>query len=240
MKKVLLIDSGSGGINVLKECIKVVDGCNFLLFCDDKNLPYGNKSVEELQDITIKNLKKIKLFFDFEICVLACNTLSCTCLDKLRQEFPSIVFIGTVPAVKPALEKYKPNEILVLATQVTIKHNVLINQNKGLILKPMSTLAENIDKNLDNLDNVKSIVFDELNSYQNKVKAVVLGCTHYFAIKPIIKEVLGNVEIFDSANGVARRLKSFVDCHDGNYQLQIMTSDNTNMLGQFWYHYWYN
>lgn len=246
MKNVLLIDSGSGGVNVLKECVKVVDGCNFLLFCDDKNLPYGNKPVEELQDITFANLRNIKKFFDFEIVVLACNTLSCTCIEKVREEFSDITFVGTVPAVKPALEKYSAEEVLVLATEVTIEHNILIKQNKGLVLKPMPVLAGLIDQNLDNLVSVLPYLETELGQYRGKVKAVVLGCTHYFAIKELVKKVLGEVEIFDSANGVARRLNYFVNGENeaqndksGDTQIQIMTSGETNMLPQFWFHYFY-
>ncbi len=263
MKKVLLIDSGSGGVNILKECVKVCPYCDYLLFCDDKNLPYGDKPIEILQQIVLKNLKDIQKFFKFEIVILACNTLSCTCLEKVRKEFPDTIFIGVVPAVKPALEKWKQNEILVLATENTLKNNILIRQNDKLLCKSMPKLAGLIDKNLDNLDAVIPYLQDELSSFLNqKPKAIVLGCTHYLSVKKQIYEIIGDgVEFFDGTNGVARRLKYFVlneDCCDkkqneydrnenektlhcekinqtANYQVQIIVSQNQNLLPILWW-----
>ena len=71
MEKVLLIDSGSGGINILKECVKVAPYCDYLLYCDNKNLPYGNKTKEQLLQITFKNLENIYKFFKFKIVIFA-------------------------------------------------------------------------------------------------------------------------------------------------------------------------
>ncbi len=236
MKNVLLIDSGSGGINILKECIKIVPSCNYLMFCDNKNLPYGNKSKEELQKITLKNLNEIYSFFKFDIVILACNTLTCTCLELCRKSFPDKTFIGTVPAIKPALKDYEAKDILVLATEVTIKHNVLINKTPNLILKSMPTLASDIDNNLDELMLLKESLRSQLQGL--KPKAVVLGCTHYIAVKDLINEVFENkVEFFDSANGVARRLKSFVSDEEIAYQLQFMVTSSQEFLPRFWFYY---
>lgn len=249
MKNVLLIDSGSGGINILKECVKVCPYCNFLLFCDDKNLPYGNKSKKELQEITLQNLKNIQQFFDFDIAILACNTLTCTCLDFLRQTFSDKIFIGTVPPVKPALEKFAPQDILVLATEATLKHNVLINKNPALQTHAFSWLAGEIDSHLDELHILKQNLEKELNIF--RPKAVVLGCTHYLAVKEQFGEIFGTkTEFFDSANGVARRLRHFVIeenlCEDEkipkkdltpSFQVQIMVSGQPSKLASFWW--WY-
>lgn len=236
MKNVLLIDSGSGGLNILKECVKVVPCCNYLLFCDDKNLPYGNKSKKDLQDITLKNLEMIYHFFKFDIVILACNTLTSTCLDLCREKFPNIVFIGTVPAIKPALKIFEPKDILVLATDVTIKYNKSINKADGLVLKSMPELASSIDDCLDDLSPIKLYLVKELADFTPK--AIVLGCTHYNAVKPFIFEIFGaDVQIFDSANGVARRLKSFVEESGINYQVQIMVSQNETFKSKLWWRF---
>ena len=70
MKNVLLMDSGSGGINILKECVHVCPYCNYLLFCDALNLPYGNKSKEELIDITKKILTESIPFLSLKLLFL--------------------------------------------------------------------------------------------------------------------------------------------------------------------------
>lgn len=242
MKNVLLIDSGSGGVNILKECVKVCPECNFLLFCDDKNLPYGNKSAKALQECTARNLENIKKFFDFDIVVLACNTLTCTCLSALRKNEQDIIFIGTEPAIKPALERYDEKDILVLSTDVTLRQNRLLKKHKNLKKQSLPELAGFIDNNLDNLEVLRPYLVEKLNDFlqkDKKPKAIVLGCTHYLAAKNILQEIFGNeVEIFDSANGVARRLKHFVEQSvqtSQSFQVQIMTSLNSGKLQSFWW-----
>ena len=235
MKNILLIDSGSGGINILAECVKVCPYGNYLLFCDANNLPYGNKSKKELIDITEKNLKCIKTFFNYDIVILACNTLTATVLDEMREKFPNVIFIGTVPAIKPALLCYKPSEVLVIATKATIEHNKLVAKYKkdGLNLLELNDLASLIDENLDNLDILKDYL--KVN-FPNNFKAIVLGCTHYSAVKQLIKEILPKVDIFESANGVARRLLTFAKEEVEGYQIQIFCQKEY-CLGKFWWYY---
>ena len=235
MKKVLLIDSGSGGVNVLKECVEVCPKCDYLLFCDDKNLPYGTKTKDELIKLTFQNLENIKIFFNFEIVIFACNTLSCTVLESCRERFKDVTFIGTVPAIKPALLKYSPQDILVLSTPVTAEHNILISKNPQVQVVAMPTLATLIDENLDDLSRLAPMLEKALEGYSPK--ALVLGCTHYFAVKDIFQKIFEGAEIFDSANGVARRLASLVNEDEKNCQVQIMTSKNDSMLASFWFHY---
>lgn len=234
MKNILLIDSGSGGVNVLRECVKVCPDGNFLLFCDDKNLPYGNKSNEELQKITYDNLTKIRKFFHFDVVVLACNTLTCACIDFCRKKFVDVVFVGTEPAVKPALQKFNESEILVIATPSTIQNSKLL-KNSNFKLKCMSNLAGLIDENLDDLSVLKDYLESELGGIS--CKAIVLGCTHYFAIKDILQEIFPNVEIFDGGKGVARRLKSIIQPQSENFQTQIMTSGDEKLLAKLIYYY---
>lgn len=233
MKNVLLIDSGSGGINILKECVKVCPYCNYLLFCDSANLPYGSKTKEELIAITTKNLDRIYSFFKFEIVVLACNTLTATVIDEMREKYKNIVFIGTVPAIRPALNDFLEEDILILATEATVKNNKLIKKHKKVRSLALNDLAPLIDDNLDNLDVLEPYLKENI---EGDFKAIVLGCTHYVAISQILVRIYPNVKLFDSANGVARRLKSFIDDEKQEFQVQIFC-DKTENLGKFWFYY---
>ena len=228
MKNVLLVDSGSGGVNVLLECVKNAPYCNYLMFCDNKNLPYGEKSQEKLQKLMIENLKMIYTFFKFDIVVVACNTLTATTIEKCREIFCDVKFIGTEPAIKPALEKYKPEDILLLATPTTIKHNHYVNLVKGVQTLEMTELASLIDENLDDLSAILPYIKNKLHG--KTAKAVVLGCTHYVAVKDLIAACLPNAEIFTSEGGVARRLKAILGEERVNYQVQFITSKNDGFL----------
>lgn len=236
MKKVLLIDSGTGGVNILKECVKVCPHCDFLLFCDTKNLPYGDKTKEELLSITKKNLVNIQKFFAFHIVIFACNTLTSTCIDECRKSFENIEFIGTEPAVRPAQNFFSDEDILVLATKSTIENNKLLSGGDFQTF-PMPNLASLIDENLDNLNVLESYLSKEFKNI--KAKAVVLGCTHYSAVKNILLKFFPqNTPVFDSANGVARRLKQLVGDENEGFKMQIMTSGDDLMREKLlWYYF---
>lgn len=235
MKNVLLIDSGSGGVNILKECVKICPYCNYLLFCDHKNLPYGAKSKKELVEITEKNLLKIGNFFKFDIVIFACNTLTATVIDEMREKFCDIDFIGTVPAIKPALTEFKERDILLIATKTTLENNKLIAKYKDseIKFKALNKLAPLIDENLDEIEKIYPYLKKEL---KGNFKAIVLGCTHYMAVENLLKDIYKDAKIFDSSNGVARRLLSFVQERNFGYQVQIYCEDD-KMRAKLWWYY---
>ena len=235
MKNVLLIDSGSGGVNILKECVKICPYCNYLLFCDHKNLPYGAKSKKELVEITEKNLLKIGNFFKFDIVIFACNTLTATVIDEMREKFCDIDFIGTVPAIKPALTEFKERDILLIATKTTLENNKLIAKykNSGIKFKALNKLAPLIDENLDEIEKIYPYLKKEL---KGNFRAIVLGCTHYMAVENLLKDIYKDAKIFDSSNGVARRLLSFVQERNFGYQVQIYCEDD-KMRAKLWWYY---
>lgn len=235
MKNVLLIDSGSGGVNILKECVRVCPYSNYLLYCDHENLPYGEKSKAELIAITERNLRKIFSFFKFEIVIFACNTLTATCIDEMRERYKNITFIGTVPAIKPALNEFEEKDILLIATKTTIKNNKLIGKYRDskMKFKALNTLASLIDEHLDELDKLRPYLKRQLSG---NFKALVLGCTHYKAVTNLIKQIKPNIKVYDSANGVARRLLSFIDKKVFSYQVQIYCEHNELRAKLWWYY----
>jgi len=226
MKKILFIDSGSGGVNILAHCIKNKACGDFLYFADLKESPYGDKSKEEICNRVDEVLKEIRKFFDFEIVVFACNTLTTSAISFVREKYPDIIFIGTEPAIKPALVKFSNDEILVMATNRTLE-NLKV---QGLSIPYLPSL---IDSNLLNLEVLEKYVTIYLNDYKDK-KAVVLGCTHYLAIESIIQKNFPHFTIFDSRDGVLKRLKTFVG--EGDYKVQFISSgieDNSIIIKYF-------
>lgn len=235
MKNVLLIDSGSGGVNILKECVRVCPYSNYLLYCDHENLPYGEKSKSELLELTEKNLQKIHSFFKFDIVIFACNTLTATCIDEMRERYKGITFIGTVPAIKPALNEFEEKDILLIATKTTIKNNKLIGKYRDskMKFKALNALAPLIDEHLDELDMLCPYLKRQLSG---NFKALVLGCTHYTAVNNLIKQIKPNIKVYDSANGVARHLLSFIQDRTVNFQVQIYC-ENSELRAKFWWFY---
>lgn len=216
MKNILFIDSGSGGINVLAHCVKSKIAGNYLYFADIKNSPYGDKSVEELETIATGIIEKVSTFFKPDIVVFACNTLTTSAIQFVRKKYPYMIFVGTEPAMKLALQKYPKEDVLLMATNRTIENL----KCEGLCV---SNLPKLIDDNLFFLENLTPYLKENLKIYENK-KAIVLGCTHYLAVKKYIQNIFPNCEIIDSNDGIAKRLKSFAG--EGDYVVQFMSSGN--------------
>ena len=213
--KIGVFDSGIGGTTTLKEIIKLLPNEDYIFYADSKNNPYGNKSDEEVFKIT-SNIVDFLLSKNVKMIVVACNTATTKCISKLRNKYPNMMFVGTVPAIKVACDN-NYNNTLVLATPGTISSDLtkeLINTNKkeneNIHLLPCEGLANAIETN--NESKIDELLDKFLIPYQNKnIDAVVLGCTHYPIIKDKIQSYFKDATILDGNNGVARRVKQLLE-----------------------------
>lgn len=206
-----VFDSGIGGITILEELKAVLPNENFIYYSDSIHNPYGEKSDEELFNITSSVVDKL-IDYNCSIIVIACNTATTRCIKFLREKYRDIIFIGTVPAIKIASDHNYKNT-LVMATPATInskrtselvKDNKRIDQN--IYLAPCVGLANAIEKkNKGKILEILKEVFEDY--YDKDIDSIVLGCTHYPFIKKEILELMPNVTLLDGANGVARETK---------------------------------
>ena len=220
MSKIGVFDSGIGGLNILEELKKLLPNEDFLYFGDSDNCPYGTKSQEDL----IKIVSRIVEYFrdnDCKLIVIACNTATTRCMKSLREMYPDMIFVGTVPAVKMACDN-KCHDTLVLATEGTIaseRVHELIYDNKNddqeIYLVACNGLAEAIeDKNNELID---SILYNTLKEYLDySIDSIVLGCTHYPWAKENISKLFPNAKLFDGSLGVAREVKRQLELHNLN------------------------
>lgn len=221
-----ILDSGIGGVSVLKEIIKLIPKGHFIYYSDSINNPYGDKSEEEIYSI----VKRIVLYFLENNCVaivLACNTASCICVKRLREEFPKVLFIAIEPAYK-MVNDYNPcGKTLVMATEGTLRSEKFLAlyhkyDNNNTILLPCVGLADLIEKGDMNI--VLKYLFDNLSQYKD-VENVVLGCTHYPLIKNNIRKVLGEVNFFDGSKGVSKELLRQLKLSGVNYEYDDIKID---------------
>lgn len=212
---ILFIDSGIGGLSILKYFLSLRQNANIIYFADNYNFPYGAKSEDDIADILLSIYSALKDEFRISLIVIACNTASVNAIDILRSadEVPQIV--GTVPAIKTAASLTKNNKIGVVATESTIKQNYIQNlitkfaKNKEVFLKSSHKLVEAAE-NFYPTDTVKKIVAEELSYFKEAgIDSLVLGCTHYSFLFEEIEDFFGsNVKIIDSREGVAKRINS--------------------------------
>ena len=205
--KIGFYDSGLGGAKTLKDIIDMGLTGDIYFLADTKNCPYGTKSIDELNVIIDNNIKYL-INIGCKIIVIACNTATSVGIKELRNKYKDITFIGTEPALKPALED-KHNKIMVLGTTRTIKGDKLkelVQGNKDVYLVPADNLVKLIENNLD-VDEYLKELFSNYN--MNEVSHIVLGCTHFPIIKDNIRKLVNNnIKIIDGNIGIGNNLLS--------------------------------
>lgn len=213
--KIGVFDSGIGGTTILEAIQRRLPGVEYRYIADSENCPYGEKPAEVLYEIVRGNVEKLRNW-GARIIVIACNTATVKCIDRLRLDYPELKFVGTEPAVKMALTS-GAKKILVLATPNTIEserlHSIAEqNASKGqqVDFLACSGLAEVIEKNYEKNSNVIVEKLNELLVYDDSYEVVVLGCTHYPLISDLIQVYYPNAKLVDGADGVAKRVQSML------------------------------
>lgn len=209
--KIGFLDSGIGGVTVLRECIKLLPQFEYIYYSDSINNPYGDKNSDDILKIVSKIVEYLVDKGCF-IIVIACNTASCICAEYLRKNYSGVIFVAIEPAVKLAYDNLEENT-LIMATKGTMdsdKFHDLYNKyhRNNFYLKSCIGLA-NLIENGNNSEIIRYLE-ENIGKYRGKVNSVVLGCTHYPLIKEEISKVLGNITFYDGSIGVANRLKKVI------------------------------
>ena len=214
MKKELpiaVIDSGVGGISVLRELCALMPREDFIYFGDSQNAPYGTKSRDEVLEITRKNLAWLKER-GIKAIVIACNTATSAAVRILRGEEPELVIVGIEPAVKPPSVDFDHPTVLCMATPLTRKEEKFnrrcerFSDVEDIIPLPCPHLVEFIERGELDTPALHAYLEQLLSPYKDeKIDALVLGCTHYPHIKDAIAAHLpASVKIYDGGAGTAR------------------------------------
>ncbi len=215
------MDSGIGGLPYFQHISSVNPHERFIYTADRNNFPYGSKDKETLVHLLEMLIHALVSIYDPKVIVLACNTASVTALDALRNRFPDIPFIGTVPAVKPAALKTRSGIIGVLGTQRTIEDpyiEALVKESgRSVEVKKIAAplLVDFVEHQYASASteerlHVVSKYIDELRAAG--VDALVLGCTHFlFLLDEFRKAASPGIEIYDSIEGVSQRLGSVLN-----------------------------
>lgn len=239
---IAVIDSGVGGISVLRELIKMMPEERFLYFGDSKNAPYGTKSRAEVLEITRNNLTALQKR-GIKALVVACNTATSAAVRILREENPELPIVGIEPAVKPASELCESPRVLVMATPLTLKEEKFKNlvdrfAHKGeFIPLPCPGLADLIEKGDIEGEEIEAYLKNLFAPYFDQhIDGIVLGCTHYPHIREIIDRVwCGKVAILDGGEGTAREARRRIVAADllrhGEGEVEIVnTSSDEKMI----------
>ncbi len=216
--KVLIFDSGVGGLSIAHEIRQLIPGIQLYFASDNAAFPYGTKSEQFLLERVDHALKALSRRIDPDIIVVACNTASTLILPRIRSHFTNPV-VGVVPAIKPAAQLTRSKVIGLLATPATVQREytaqlirefaadcqiVAIGSSELVHIAEQKLRQEKID--LEHIKTVIAPLFDNPD-----LDTIVLACTHF----PLLRQELEaaaprEVNWVDSGNAIARRVNSLL------------------------------
>ncbi|MBT3321555.1 MAG: glutamate racemase [Anaerolineae bacterium] len=238
-----IFDSGVGGLSVLRALQTRLPHENLIYFADQARVPYGSRSLEEVRKFS-EEITQFLLSKGAKIIVVACNTASAAALHWLREEFPEVIFVGMEPALKPATEHSRSGVVGVLATPATFQGRLYASlldrfaSNLTVLQSTCAGLVEEIERGALDGEKTRLILDEALRDMLDRgLDALVLGCTHYPFVMPLIAQICGDaVHIIDPAPAVARQVEyrlvseDAISTHDAKGKIHIYTSGNAESL----------
>jgi glutamate racemase len=212
-----VMDSGVGGLSVLKHLTRQLPHEHFIYFADSAHAPYGNKSVSEIQQ-RCAIIADTLIAHGAKALVVACNTATAAAIANMRQHY-TLPIIGMEPAVKPAATASNNGIIGVLATTGTLQSAQFAallehyGQNVQVVTQACVGLVECIEQGQLNTPQTLAL----LQQYCQPLMAagadtIVLGCTHYPFVRQYIQEIVGpDVTLIDTGAAVAKRLQQVLE-----------------------------
>ncbi len=234
-----IFDSGIGGTSIWKEIHNLLPNEQTIYLADSKNAPYGEKSKEEIIQLSMKNTDFL-LNMNCKLIVVACNTATTNAIRELRAHY-DVPFIGIEPAIKPAAIHSRTQVIGILATKGTLNSELF---NKTTEMFHHTKIIEQIGYGLVELienGQMESLEMTQLlHSYLNpmieaNIDFLVLGCSHYPYLIPQIRKIIPNhIHIIDSGLAVARQTQNLLNeigfNRDNNNKPIFYTNTNPKVL----------
>ena len=216
-----VFDSGVGGLSVLRHIRAQLPYEHLIYLADQANVPYGSRSLAEIRAFS-EAITHFLIELGAKLIVVACNTASGAALTHLRQTFPDMPFVGMEPAVKPAAAQTKQGKVGVLATAGTFKSQryealmARFAQGVQVFENPCQGLVDLIENGQTDTPAIEQLLRACVEPMLNEgVDTLVLGCTHYPFIRPLLAQIAGpDVTIIDPAPAVARQTKRRLQQHN--------------------------
>lgn len=231
---IAVIDSGIGGLTVLKKLEEKISGESILYLGDNLNAPYGNRTLFDLQHLAIEKINSL-LKYPIKMLVIACNTLSMN-LYKYIKDYIGVKTFGVFPPLEG--EMIKNSKTLILSTYQTYKKLKEQNISENIKCLGLKNLTKIIEDNKYSLSSYRTniLVKDEINdaikstlSENSNVKCrfdnIILGCTHYPLIKKNIFDHFLPKKIIDGSDNTVLQVKKYL-----NMQKRYIKSNENEII----------
>lgn len=235
-----VFDSGVGGISVLRHLVRVLPNERFLYFGDSANAPYGAKSKQEVLSLTLAAVETLRSQ-GIKALVVACNTATAAAIDELRKRYPDLIVIGIEPALKLAADTFPGGNIGVMATSVTLREEKFarlmdrFRERASIHTFCPEGLVELVESGKANSEEAEALLRSVFAHCEEKLDALVLGCTHYPFASAALQRVLGSSTVLlDGGDGTARETRRRLEIagllHDGPGEVRLCSSAGDAMI----------
>ncbi|MCT4581878.1 MAG: glutamate racemase [Flavobacteriales bacterium] len=239
-----IFDSGVGGLTVWKTLLKIFKNESFVYYADNKNCPYGNKTDQEITDLS-KAIVEFLIAQNCKMIIVACNTATSAAIQTLRSTY-TIPIVGIEPAIKPASILTKTGNVGVLATQGTINGGHFkttsekFAKNKNVITQIGYGLVKLVEENKVYSVEMEALLKQYIEPMlEEEVDYIVLGCTHYPLLTEQIHKITGgNIELLEPSEAIAKQTRKILEeahllSDSPERSTQIYTSgDAVNLIEQ--------
>jgi glutamate racemase len=244
------LDSGFGGLTVVKEIMRQLPREDLIYVGDNARCPYGSRDPEEVKAFTFEIMdflmkKQVKMI------VIACNTATAACLPEARERYPIPVIGVITPGSRAAISASKSGRIGVIGTEVTIASEAYtrelhrINPHLQVVAKACPPFVPIVEEDRIHREETKQVVREYLEPFRQKgIDTLILGCTHYPLLAPIIQQTVGpHVQLISSAEETAREASVVLAERDllnegnvqANYQFYTTGSvERFHVIGERW------
>ncbi len=245
VKVIGVFDSGIGGLTVARELLRILPEKQIIYFGDTARVPYGGKSTSTIKNFS-DQIVNFLLKRDVQLIVAACNTVSSTSLEWLKNKY-TLPIVGVIePGARESVRTTRNNIIGVIGTRATIESSAYrfaihrINPNIKVYSKSCPLLVPIIEEERSNSEVTRLVLERYLfRLKKNNIDTLILGCTHYPIIKNEIQQVMGkDVQIIDSASLVALEVKNIlnrVDVHPPLPRTRITTAPQDSAKNHAFY-----
>ena len=237
-RPVLFLDSGIGGLPYCRHFHQNKPGERLVYVADREFFPYGARERLALLRRLEELLERLLRCWNPKLAVLACNTATVSALKELRERFPQLPLVGTVPAVKPAVRQSKKRHIGVLGTSRTVgdpyiaKLAAEFGPDCAVTAIAAPDLVEFVERRFSGstAEECRVAVLPYIEQFRLAgADAIVLGCTHFLFLLGTFRAVAGDMSFHDSLEGVSRRAEALLE-KEGLWSAAPAVTENVLLL----------
>lgn len=207
-----VMDSGVGGLTTVKELQKLLPKENLIYFGDNKNVPYGNKTQEEIITLT-RRMIEFLISQDVKVIAVACNTIS-TIIDVISKDYDVKIIKVIDPVVDNIKNTLKKDKVGLIATNFTVNSGYYDRMLEDIKVygKGSAELAAIVDSGNIDREEVKGIIKGHVDKIveAGNVDTVILGCTHYPILKDLFQECYPDINFINPALQQAEAIKDYL------------------------------